>query len=57
MAPPKKYAVKPPRDLTSKYEQDQERKKQEKIKAEEEKRLKEEEERLKVGPRSSALNP
>ncbi|XP_070254043.1 dynein regulatory complex subunit 7 isoform X1 [Myotis yumanensis] len=46
VAPPKKYAVKPPRDLTSRYEQDQERKKQEKIKAEEEKRLKEEEERL-----------
>lgn len=57
MAPPKKYAVKPPRDLTSRYEQEQERKRQEKIRAEEEKRLKEEEGRLQVGPRSSALNP
>ena len=56
-APPKKYAVKPPRDLTSRFEQEQEIKRQEAIKAEEERRLKQEEERLVVGPPSSALNP
>uniref|UniRef100_A0A8C3WY03 Dynein regulatory complex subunit 7 n=1 Tax=Catagonus wagneri TaxID=51154 RepID=A0A8C3WY03_9CETA len=45
--PPKKYAVKPPRDLSSRFEQEQEMKRQEAIKAEEEeKRLKQEEERL-----------
>ncbi|XP_049720426.1 dynein regulatory complex subunit 7 isoform X1 [Elephas maximus indicus] len=45
-APPKKYAIKPPRDLTSRFEQDQEMKRQEEIKTAEEKRLREEEERL-----------
>nr|XP_033700990.1 dynein regulatory complex subunit 7 isoform X4 [Tursiops truncatus] len=39
-APPKKYAVKPPRDLTSRFEREQEIKRQEGVKAEEEKRLK-----------------
>ncbi|XP_030617526.1 dynein regulatory complex subunit 7-like [Delphinapterus leucas] len=39
-APPKKYAVKPPRDLTSRFEREQEVKRQEGVKAEEEKRLK-----------------
>ncbi|XP_036131653.1 dynein regulatory complex subunit 7 [Molossus molossus] len=46
VAPPKKYAVKPPRDLTSRFEQEQEMKKQKEIKAEEEKQLREEVERL-----------
>ncbi|XP_025745063.1 dynein regulatory complex subunit 7 isoform X2 [Callorhinus ursinus] len=44
--PPKKYAIKPPRDLSSRFEQEQEMKKQQEIKAEEEKRRKEEEQRL-----------
>lgn len=57
MAPPKKYAVKPPRDLASRFEQEQEMKKQEEVKAEEEKRLREEEERLQVGPLSSPSAP
>ncbi|XP_067680734.1 dynein regulatory complex subunit 7-like [Haliotis asinina] len=42
----KKYTVKPPRDLRSKFELKQERRRQEERKAEEEKRKKEEEERL-----------
>ncbi|KAM5207902.1 dynein regulatory complex subunit 7 isoform 2-T7 [Hipposideros larvatus] len=45
MAPPKKYSVKPPRDLSSRFEQEQEMKKQEELKAEEERRLREEETR------------
>ncbi|XP_007946245.1 dynein regulatory complex subunit 7 [Orycteropus afer afer] len=45
-APPKKYAIKPPRDLTSRFEQEQELKRQREMKAAEEKRLREEEERL-----------
>ncbi|XP_031536503.2 dynein regulatory complex subunit 7 [Vicugna pacos] len=45
-APPKKYAIKPPRDLSSRFEQEQEMKRQEEIKAEEEKRRRQEEERL-----------
>ncbi|XP_068849314.1 dynein regulatory complex subunit 7 [Capricornis sumatraensis] len=45
-APPKKYAIKPPRDLTSRFEQEQEMKRQEAIKAEEENRRKQEEARL-----------
>ncbi|GAB5582313.1 dynein regulatory complex subunit 7 isoform X2 [Prionailurus iriomotensis] len=44
--PPKKYAIKPPRDLTSRFQQEQETKKLEEIRAEEERRLREEEERL-----------
>ncbi|XP_029781495.1 dynein regulatory complex subunit 7 isoform X2 [Suricata suricatta] len=44
--PPKKYAVKPPRDLTSRFEQEQETKKQKETKAEEERRLREEEAHL-----------
>ncbi|KAK2502074.1 hypothetical protein MC885_005048 [Smutsia gigantea] len=44
--PLKKYAIKPPRDLSSRFEQEQEKKQQEEIKAEEERRLREEEERL-----------
>lgn len=48
--PPKKYAIKPPRDLSSRFEQEQEMKKQQEIKVEEEKRRKEEEQRLLVGP-------
>ncbi|XP_016062002.1 PREDICTED: dynein regulatory complex subunit 7 isoform X2 [Miniopterus natalensis] len=44
--PPKKYAVKPPRDLTSRFEQEQEIKKQKAIKAEQDLLRKEEEERL-----------
>ncbi|XP_006148500.1 dynein regulatory complex subunit 7 isoform X2 [Tupaia chinensis] len=44
--PPKKYAIKPPRDLSSKFEQEQEKKRQMEIRAQEEKRLQEEEERL-----------
>lgn len=43
---PKKYAVKPPRDLTSRFEQEQEEKRLQAIKDQELKRLKEEEERL-----------
>ncbi|XP_066204836.1 dynein regulatory complex subunit 7 [Saccopteryx leptura] len=46
VVPPKKYTVKPPRDLTSRFEQEQEVKKQEAIRAQEELRQKEEEERL-----------
>ncbi|XP_069312550.1 dynein regulatory complex subunit 7 [Eulemur rufifrons] len=42
----KKYTVKPPRDLSSKFEQEQEMKRQQEIRAKEEKRLREEEERL-----------
>lgn len=53
MAPPKKYSVKPPRDLSSRFEQEQEMKKQEEMKAEEERRLREEQARLQVGPLSS----
>ncbi|XP_074226778.1 dynein regulatory complex subunit 7 isoform X3 [Camelus bactrianus] len=45
-APPKKYAIKPPRDLSSRFEQEQEMKRQEEIKAAEEKRWRQEEERL-----------
>lgn len=45
---PKKYAVKPPRDLTSKFEQEQELKRQQEIKNREEKQRREEEERLLV---------
>ncbi|KAB1274224.1 Dynein regulatory complex subunit 7, partial [Camelus dromedarius] len=45
-APPKKYAIKPPRDLSSRFEQEQEMKRQEEIKAAEEKRRRQEEERL-----------
>lgn len=57
MAPPKKYSVKPPRDLSSRFEKEQEMKKQEGIRAEEESRLREEEVRLQVGPLSLALYP
>ncbi|XP_032983027.1 dynein regulatory complex subunit 7 isoform X2 [Rhinolophus ferrumequinum] len=46
MAPPKKYSVKPPRDLSSRFEKEQEMKKQEGIRAEEERRLRKEEARL-----------
>ncbi|XP_023421775.1 dynein regulatory complex subunit 7 isoform X2 [Cavia porcellus] len=45
-AQPKKYTIKPPRDLTSRFEHEQEIKKQEEAKAQEEKRRWEEEERL-----------
>ncbi|XP_004704701.1 dynein regulatory complex subunit 7 isoform X1 [Echinops telfairi] len=45
-APCKKYAIRPPRDLSSRFEQEQEMKRQEEIKAKEMKRLREEEERL-----------
>ncbi|XP_036688335.1 dynein regulatory complex subunit 7 isoform X3 [Balaenoptera musculus] len=55
-APPKKYAVKPPRDLTSRFEQEQEIKRQEAIKAEEERRLKQEEEHL-VEQESAKTDP
>ncbi|XP_058135927.1 dynein regulatory complex subunit 7 isoform X2 [Dasypus novemcinctus] len=44
--PPKKYAIKPPKDLSSRFEQEQEIKRQEAIKAEEERLQKEAEERL-----------
>ncbi|XP_054311036.1 dynein regulatory complex subunit 7 isoform X5 [Pongo pygmaeus] len=43
---PKKYTIKPPRDLCSRFEQEQEVKKQQEIRAQEQKRLREEEERL-----------
>ncbi|XP_012599411.3 dynein regulatory complex subunit 7 [Microcebus murinus] len=43
---PKKYAVKPPRDLSSRFEQEQELKRQQQIRDQEERRLREEEERL-----------
>ncbi|XP_035137743.1 dynein regulatory complex subunit 7 isoform X1 [Callithrix jacchus] len=43
---PKKYTIRPPRDLCSRFEQEQEMKRQQEIRAQEEKRLKEEEERL-----------
>ncbi|KAM6176196.1 dynein regulatory complex subunit 7 [Erethizon dorsatum] len=43
---PKKYTIKPPRDLTSRFEQEQEVKRQEEAKAQEEKLRWEEEERL-----------
>lgn len=46
---PKKYAIKPPRDLTSRFEQEQEEKRIQEIKDLELKRLKEEEDRLLVG--------
>lgn len=46
---PKKYAIKPPRDLTSRFEQEQEEKRIQEIKDLEQKRLKEEEDRLLVG--------
>lgn len=55
MAPPKKYSIKPPRDLSSRFEQEQEMKKQEEIRAEEKRQLKEEEAHLKVGPPASIL--
>ena len=55
--PPKKYAIKLPRDLTSRFEQGQEMKRKEAIKAEEENRWKQEEARLLVCPPSSALKP
>ncbi|KAM9192373.1 dynein regulatory complex subunit 7 isoform 1-T1 [Dugong dugon] len=45
-APPKKYAIKPPRDLISRFEKEQETKRQEEIKIAEEKRRREEEERI-----------
>nr|XP_020020157.1 dynein regulatory complex subunit 7 [Castor canadensis] len=45
-APLKKYAIKPPRDLTSRFEREQESKRQADLKAQEEKRLREEEERI-----------
>ncbi|GAB1293504.1 Dynein regulatory complex subunit 7 [Apodemus speciosus] len=45
-AVPKKYAIKPPRDLTSRFEQEQEEKRIQEIKELEQKRLKEEEDRL-----------
>lgn len=45
-APPKKYAIRPPRDLSSRFEQEQEMKRQKAIQAEEEQRLRQEEERL-----------
>lgn len=48
--PPKKYAIKPPRDLSSRFEQEQKMKKQQEIKGEKEKQWKEEEQRLLVGP-------
>lgn len=48
--PPKKYAIKPPRDLSSRFEQEQKMKKQQEIQGEKEKRWKEEEQRLLVGP-------
>ncbi|PNJ62889.1 DRC7 isoform 8, partial [Pongo abelii] len=41
-----KYTIKPPRDLCSRFEQEQEVKKQQEIRAQEQKRLREEEERL-----------
>ncbi|XP_044116344.1 dynein regulatory complex subunit 7 isoform X1 [Neovison vison] len=44
--PPKKYAIKPPRDLSSRFEQEQKMKKQQEIKGEKEKQWKEEEQRL-----------
>uniref|UniRef100_A0A452V8J6 Dynein regulatory complex subunit 7 n=1 Tax=Ursus maritimus TaxID=29073 RepID=A0A452V8J6_URSMA len=44
--PPKKYTIKPPRDLNSRFEQEQEMKKQEELQGEEERRRKEEEQRL-----------
>ncbi|XP_011827209.1 PREDICTED: coiled-coil domain-containing protein lobo homolog isoform X2 [Mandrillus leucophaeus] len=43
---PKKYTVRPPRDLCSRFEQEQEVKKQQEIRAQEKKQLREEEERL-----------
>lgn len=46
---PKKYTIKPPRDLTSKFEQEQEEKRIQEIKDLEQKRLKEEEDRILVG--------
>lgn len=48
--PSKKYAIKPPRDLSSRFEQEQEMKKQEEMKGQEEKQRREEEARLLVGP-------
>lgn len=57
MAAPKKYSIKPPRDLSSRFEQEQEMKKQEEIKAEEKRQLKEEEAHLKVGAPASILIP
>ena len=54
-APPKKYAIKPPRDLSSRFEQEQETKKQEELKGEEERQRKEEEQRLLVGPHPQPL--
>ena len=51
---PKKYAIKPPRDLTSRFEQEQEEKRLQEIKDLEQKRLKEEEDRLLVGLRGPA---
>ncbi|XP_008066210.1 dynein regulatory complex subunit 7 isoform X2 [Carlito syrichta] len=43
---PKKYTIKPPRDLSSRFEQEQEITKQQEMRAQEERRLREEEERL-----------
>lgn len=51
---PKKYAVKPPRDLTSRFEQEQEEKRLQGIRNMEEKQRKEEEERLLVGINGTA---
>ncbi|XP_011794211.1 PREDICTED: coiled-coil domain-containing protein lobo homolog isoform X2 [Colobus angolensis palliatus] len=42
----KKYTIRPPRDLCSRFEQEQEVKKQQEIRAQEKKQLREEEERL-----------
>ncbi|KAM5262838.1 dynein regulatory complex subunit 7 [Ctenodactylus gundi] len=53
-APVKKYTIKPPRDLTSRFEQEQELKKQEEIKAQEEKKRQEEEERLMEAEKTKA---
>ncbi|XP_023065619.1 dynein regulatory complex subunit 7 isoform X2 [Piliocolobus tephrosceles] len=43
---PKKYTIRPPRDLCSRFEQEQEVKKQQEIRAQEKQQLREEEERL-----------
>lgn len=51
---PKKYAIKPPWDLTSRFEQEQEDKRLQEIKNMEEKQRREEEERLLVGINSTA---
>ena len=50
---PKKYSIKPPRDLTSKFEQEQEEKRIQEIKDLEQRRLKED--RILVGLHDTAL--